>query len=127
MYILGINAYHGDAAAAIIHDGELVAAVEEERFNRIKHGKRPLPFTAWELPFAAIDYCLGAAGIGLADVQHVAYSFDPEQFPARPRGEKLCLPVEPSRHADETAPAGWARDSAGRSSSYVRLSILTRR
>ena len=37
MYILGINAYHGDAAAAIVCDGRLIAAAEEERFNRFKH------------------------------------------------------------------------------------------
>ena len=36
-YVLGINAYHGDSAACLLRDGEIVAAVEEERFTRIKH------------------------------------------------------------------------------------------
>lgn len=69
MYILGINAYHGDAAAAIIKDGRLIAAVEEERFNRIKHSAG--------FPAHAIRYCLNAAGIGLEDLAHVGISRDP--------------------------------------------------
>ncbi len=69
MYILGINAYHGDASAAIVVDGQLVAAVEEERFNRIKH---------WAgFPSASIQYCLDIAGINIEKVDHVAISFDP--------------------------------------------------
>ncbi len=69
MNILGINAYHGDASAALLVDGQLVAAVEEERFNRIKH---------WAgFPSQSIQYCLDFAGIGIEDVQHVALSFDP--------------------------------------------------
>ena len=63
---------------------EDLAAAEEERFNRVKHGKRPLPFTAWELPYAAIDYCLAEAGIQLSGVDHVAYSYDPALMPGRP-------------------------------------------
>jgi len=55
---LGINAAFHDSAAALVIDGVTVAAAEEERFTRIKHGKRPVPFSAWELPFHAIDYCL---------------------------------------------------------------------
>src|SRR5947207_12041801 len=69
MLILGINAYHGDAAAAIVRDGELIAAVEEERFNRIKH---------WAgFPTQSIRYCLSAAGVGLEEVDHVGISRDP--------------------------------------------------
>ncbi len=56
MITLGINAAFHDSAAALVVDGIVVAAAEEERFTRIKHGKRPLPFTAWELPFNAIDF-----------------------------------------------------------------------
>ncbi|MBS0540447.1 MAG: carbamoyltransferase, partial [Proteobacteria bacterium] len=57
-YILGLNAYHADAAACLVKDGELVAAVEEERFRRIKH---------WGgFPSEAIRYCLKEAGITLA-------------------------------------------------------------
>ena len=69
MYILGINAYHGDAAAAIIRDGELIAAVEEERFNRCKH--------CAGFPLESIKYCLSAAGISIDDVEHVGISRDP--------------------------------------------------
>jgi carbamoyltransferase len=77
MYTLGINAVFHDSAACIIKDGVLLAAAEEERFTHIKHGKRPIPFSVYELPFHAIDYCLGVAGIHLNDVDHIGYSFDP--------------------------------------------------
>ena len=69
MYMLGINAYHGDAAAALIKDGRIVAAAEEERFNRIKH--------CAGFPSLASNYCLSAAGIGIEDVEHVGISRDP--------------------------------------------------
>jgi carbamoyltransferase len=77
MYTLGINAAFHDSAACIIKDGTLLAAAEEERFTHIKHGKRPIPFSTYELPFHAIDYCLGVAGIHINDVDHFAYSFNP--------------------------------------------------
>jgi carbamoyltransferase len=63
MNILGINAYHGNASAAIVCDGRLVAAVEEERFNRVKY--------AAGFPAQAIRYCLREAGLTLADIDHV--------------------------------------------------------
>ena len=69
MFILGINAYHGDAAAAIIKDGELLAAVEEERFNRCKH--------CAGFPAEAIRYCLDVAGISIEEVEHVGIARDP--------------------------------------------------
>jgi carbamoyltransferase len=78
MYILGINAAFHDTAAALVKDGQIIAAAEEERFTHIKHGKRPVPFSTWELPFHAIDYCLKTAGITLKDVDRIAYSFDPD-------------------------------------------------
>jgi carbamoyltransferase len=78
MYTLGINAAFNDPAACLVWNGQVVAAAEEERFSRIKYGKRPVPFSAWELPFNAIDYCLKEGGISLSDVHHVAYSFNPE-------------------------------------------------
>jgi len=78
MYILGINAAFHDTAAALVKDGKIIAAAEEERFTHIKHGKRPVPFSTWELPFHAIDYCLKTAGITLKEVDHIAYSFDPD-------------------------------------------------
>src|SRR5690348_13965658 len=77
MYTLGINAAFHDPAACLVRDGKLVAAAEEERFTRIKHGKRPIPFSTYELPFHAIDFCVRQAGIKLTNVDHVAYSFDP--------------------------------------------------
>lgn len=67
--ILGINAYHANASAALIRDGQLVAAAEEERFNRVKY--------AAGFPAAAIRYCLKAAGLGLADLDHVAVPRNP--------------------------------------------------
>jgi carbamoyltransferase len=69
MIILGINAYHGDAAAAIVKDGKLIAAAEEERFNRFKH--------CAGFPTEAIKYCLAAAGARIEDVDHVGISRDP--------------------------------------------------
>jgi len=69
MYILGLNAYHGDAAAALIKDGRLIAAVEEERFNRIKH--------CAGFPVQSIEYCLRAAGIEIEEIEHVGISRDP--------------------------------------------------
>ena len=69
MYVLGINAYHGDASAALVHDGKLVAAVEEERFNRVKH--------CAGFPEQSIRYCLDAAGINVQELDHVGISRDP--------------------------------------------------
>ena len=94
MNTLGINAVYHDSSACLVRDGLVIAAAEEERFTRIKHGKRPLPFTAWELPYHAIDYCLAAAGIELADVDHVAYSFDPHLLLGN--HSSFELPLEPS-------------------------------
>jgi len=69
MIILGINAYHGDSSAALLQDGRLVAAVEEERFRRIKH---------WAgFPSQSIQYCLSEGGVNIRDVDHIALSFDP--------------------------------------------------
>lgn len=68
--ILGINAFHGDSSAAILVDGKLVAAVEEERFNRVKH---------WAgFPAQSIRWCLQQAGVSAAEIDHVAVSFDPK-------------------------------------------------
>jgi carbamoyltransferase len=69
MNILGINAYHGNASSAIVCDGKLIAAVEEERFNRVKY--------AAGFPSAAIRYCLKEAGLTLKDIDHVAVPRNP--------------------------------------------------
>ena len=104
MYTLGINAAFHDSAACLVRDGKVIAAAEEERFSRIKHGKRPVPFTAWELPYQAIDYCLAEADIALSAVDHVAYSFDPALLGYEPDDGRICLPVAPS--ATRCAPDG---------------------
>ena len=78
MKVLGINALFHDPAAALVVDGETVAAAEEERFSRRKHGKRPVPFSAWELPELAARWCLREAGLDITDVDAVAYSYDPQ-------------------------------------------------
>jgi carbamoyltransferase len=80
--ILGVNAVFHDPAAALLVDGEIVAAAEEERFSRRKHGKEPVPFSAWELPVDAMRWCLAQAGLEAADVDEVAYSYDPDLVPA---------------------------------------------
>ncbi len=68
MNILGLNAFHGDASAALLSDGQLVAAVEEERFNRIKH---------WAgFPAEAAKLCLSETDPG--DLEHVAISRNPQ-------------------------------------------------
>jgi carbamoyltransferase len=99
MYTLGINAAFHDPAACLVMDGRVVAAAEEERFNHVKHGKRPTPFTAYELPYQAIGFCLRQAGIRLIDVDHVAYSFDPALLLGRwKESATITLPLEPSAH-----------------------------
>jgi carbamoyltransferase len=75
--VLGINAIYHDPAAALVVDGEVVAAAEEERFSRRKHGKRPLPWSAWELPELSAAWCLQEAGIRPEELDAVGYSFDP--------------------------------------------------
>jgi carbamoyltransferase len=73
--VLGINAYHGDVSAVLLRDGELVAAVEEERFRRIKH--------VAGFPREAIHACLEIAGVAPADIDHVGVSRDPRANLAR--------------------------------------------
>ena len=75
--VLGINAVFHDPAAAVVVDGEIVAAAEEERFSRRKHGKSPVPFSTWELPEHAARWCLERAGLRPSELDAVAYSYDP--------------------------------------------------
>ncbi|WP_026406143.1 carbamoyltransferase family protein [Actinomadura rifamycini] len=77
MRVLGINAIFHDPAAALVVDGRVVAATEEERLSRRKHGKRPVPFSGWELPEKAARWCLDRAGLEPGDLDAVAYSYDP--------------------------------------------------
>ena len=69
MYILGLNAYHADSSAAIFNDGVMLAAIEEERFTRIKH---------WAgFPVESIRFCLQETGINLADLDYITIGRDP--------------------------------------------------
>ncbi len=108
MYVLGLNAVFHDSAACLLKDGKLIAAVEEERFTQIKHGKRPIPFSTFELPFHAIDYCLKTANIHLNDVDHIAYSFDPSLLLGKHNGSgEISIPLTPGKgfdHAEWTSP-----------------------
>ncbi|MBV9709791.1 MAG: hypothetical protein JO011_02605, partial [Ktedonobacteraceae bacterium] len=99
MYTLGINAVYHDSAACLVKDGRVIAAAEEERFTHIKHGKRPIPFSTYELPFNAINYCLQEAAINLVDVTHIAYSYDPFLLLGAHRTDAtITLPLEPGAH-----------------------------
>jgi carbamoyltransferase len=101
MKVLGINAVFHDPAAAAVVDGRIVAAAEEERFSRRKHGKAPVAFSAWELPEQAARWCLEAAGLEPGELDAVAYSYDPDLAPA---------------HGGELWEAGWE----GLRTTYVR-------
>src|SRR5829696_1405287 len=96
MRVLGINAIFHDPAAALVVDGHVVAAAEEERFSRRKHGKRPVPFSAWELPELSAAWCLRKAGIVPEELDAIGYSFDPG----------LC---EPAAHLGIDDPWDWLR------------------
>ncbi|MGD9585097.1 MAG: carbamoyltransferase [Lysobacterales bacterium] len=92
MIVLGLNAFHADAAAALVVDGEVVAAAEEERFRRIKH---------WAgFPSEAVAYCLAEAGIGLAEVNHVAVNSDPRAAWGRRLLQVLKRPPTPALLVD---------------------------
>lgn len=81
MRVLGVNAVFHDPAAALVVDGVTVAAAEEERFSRRKHGKQPVPFAAWEPPEKAAAWCLETAGLSPSDLDAVAFSYDPDLAP----------------------------------------------
>ena len=81
MKVLGVNAVFHDPAAALVVDGEIVAAAEEERFSRRKHGKPPVAFSTWELPEQAARWCMEHAGVAPEQLDAVAYSYDPALAP----------------------------------------------
>ncbi|WP_256007329.1 carbamoyltransferase family protein [Pedobacter deserti] len=93
MYTLGINSVFHDSSACLLKDGVLIAAAEDERFTGIKHGKRPIPFSTYEIPFHAIAYCLQTAGIHLKDIDHIAYSFDPYLLIPERRATDTHIPI----------------------------------
>jgi carbamoyltransferase len=104
-YILGLNAYHADAAACLVKDGELVAAVEEERFRRIKH---------WGgFPSESIRYCLAEAGISLADVEHVAVNSDNRANRWRKLAYALTSGISPTYILSRLRNRGERADIAG--------------
>jgi carbamoyltransferase len=91
MRVLGINAVFHDPAAALVVDGRTVAAAEEERFTRRKHGKPCVPFSTWELPEQSARWALRYAGLRPDELDAIAYSYDPE----------LALPDGPELHDNE--------------------------
>jgi carbamoyltransferase len=110
-YILGLNAYHADAAACLVKDGDLVAAVEEERFRRIKH---------WGgFPTESIRYCLKEAGIGLGDVAHVAVNTDNSANRWRKVAYVLTSGVSPSYVLNRLRARGERTDIAGNLRQYL--------
>ncbi|MEK7087546.1 MAG: carbamoyltransferase C-terminal domain-containing protein [Patescibacteria group bacterium] len=78
IYILGLNTTYHELSACLVKNGELVAAVEEERFNRIKHGKPALVSNPNTLPVEAINFCLSKAKINFSDLDKIAISFCPQ-------------------------------------------------
>ena len=104
-HVLGINAYHGDVSAVLLRDGQLVAAVEEERFRRIKH---------WAgFPSLAIKTVLEIGGIRGSDVQHVAISRDPKANLLRKGLFAVTHRPDPRLVLDRVRNAGKIRDLHG--------------
>ena len=102
MYVLGINAYHGDVSAVLLKDGHLLAALEEERFRRIKH---------WAgFPTLSIQRCLEMAGISGADLSHVAISRNPKAHLLRKAMFTLTRRPNLSIVRDRLRNAGQLRD-----------------
>jgi predicted NodU family carbamoyl transferase len=77
--VLGVNAVFHDPAAALVVDGRIIAAAEEERFTRRKHGKQAVAFSTWELPVHAARWCLEQGGIAAA-AQEIGVTSNQEQF-----------------------------------------------
>jgi len=84
MYVMGINSVYHESSACLLKDGVILAAAEEERFNRIKHGKKPREDNPDELPLNAINYCLESTGIALNELEYIGYSMDPKKMPQGP-------------------------------------------
>jgi carbamoyltransferase len=87
MRVLGVNAVFHDPAAALVVDGRIVAAAEEERFTRRKHGKPCVPFSTWELPEQSARWALRYGNVRAGELDAVAYSYDPDEAP--PDGREL--------------------------------------
>ena len=102
MYVLGINAYHGDVSAVLLKDGQLLTALEEERFRRIK------PWAGF--PTLSIQRCLDMAGISGAELSHVAISRDPKAHLLRKALFTLTKRPNLSIVRDRLRNAGQLRD-----------------
>jgi carbamoyltransferase len=105
--VLGVNSAYHESSAALLVDGRIIAAVEEERWNQVKHGKSARTDGAHELPWRSIAFCLARAGIAGGDVTHVAYSFDPHLR------HRLHLENRPSAEEAAAIPAGDFGSPAG--------------
>lgn len=77
-YILGVNTVYHELAACLLKNGQIVGAVEEERFSRIKRGKKALVDNPNVIPIQAIQYCLNLEGLELKDITHIALPFSPK-------------------------------------------------
>jgi len=99
MYVMGINSVYHESSACLLKDGVILVAAEEERFNRIKHGKKARPDNPDELPLNAIHYCLESTGIALDEVEYIGYSFNPKKIPQsmydvlKEWGEPFCKKI----------------------------------
>jgi len=79
IHILGINSAYHEPSACVIRNGVILAAVEEERFNRLRHGKPALIDNPHQLPVRSIKYCLDAAGVSPSQLDYIGFSFDPSK------------------------------------------------
>ncbi len=94
MYILGINSVYHESSACLVHNGEIVAYAEEERLNRIKHGKYACVANIDLLPEKSIEYCLKTAGICSDQISQVGLSFTPEKRLKVLEIEEETVPME---------------------------------
>jgi carbamoyltransferase len=113
--VLGINSVYHESSAALLVDGKLVAAVEEERFNRIKHGKEANFDNPHQLPERAIRFCLKSAGLTARDIHHVAFSFDPKRRRKQYRAEWWDPRFEETFHLRIGQVIGATEELLGRS------------
>lgn len=81
MYTLGINAAAGSASACLVQDGAVIAAAEEERLTGVRPARLHVPFSPWQLPFHAVQFCLGRAGISLSALAATAIAGGPQARP----------------------------------------------
>ena len=115
MYVLGINAFHGDVSAVLVKDGQLLVALEEERFRRVKH---------WAgFPTLAIEKCLEIAGITGRDIEHVAISRNPRANLLRKGAFALTHRPRVSLIRDRLGNAKKLRDVRAPLAEVLKLSV----